>query len=86
MQTERRDTARRSAVFQRILKEVIENPAARFTFEEFQRAIGLPETAARGLLRRLVTAGLLAEVERGAWARTWAQVMTARTAAMPRRA
>jgi DNA-binding IclR family transcriptional regulator len=72
--TERRDLAKRAAVFQRILRNVVANPTANFTFQGFRDLLGVPEAAARRILDSLVTAGLVAEVQRGVWARTWSQV------------
>jgi Fic family protein len=80
VQKERRNRTNRAAVFERILSDVVDNPAASFTFRSFQELLGVPEAAARRILETLVTAGLMAEVERGVWARTWSQVHRRRLA------
>lgn len=73
---ERRDPARRDAVFQRLLRNVVENRTASFTFQGFRDLLGVPEAAARRILDRLVRAGVLAEVQHGVWARTWSHIYT----------
>ena len=74
MEIERRNQTTRVAVFERIVSNIVDNPTARFTFRSFQELLGVPEAAARRIFDKLMTAGLIAEVERGVWARTWAQV------------
>ena len=74
MPAERRNLTKRAEVFQRILRHVVENPAANFTFQAFQDLLAVPEAAARRILQVLVRAGLVAEVQRGVWARTWPNV------------
>ena len=74
MEKERRNQTTRVAVFERIVSNIVDNPAARFTFRSFQELLGVPEAAARRIFDKLMTAGLIAEVERGVWARTWARV------------
>jgi Fic family protein len=76
MTNERRDVARRGEVFQHILHDVVENRTARFTFQGFRDLLGVPEAAARRILNRLVTAGVLAEGQSGVWVRTWSHVYT----------
>lgn len=74
MTSGRRDSTRRAVVFQKIVQNVVNNPASQFTLQRFRELIGVPEAAARGIIARLVSAGLIAEVERGVWARTWSSL------------
>ena len=74
VEKERRNQTTRAAVFERIVSNIVDDPAARFTFRSFHELLGVPEAAARRILDKLMSAGLIAEVERGVWARTWAQV------------
>jgi Fic family protein len=74
---ERRDPKRRAEVFARVVQNVVNNPHARFTVQAFQSVLGVPEAAARHILQTLVSVGILAEVDRGVWARTWAGVLRA---------
>jgi DNA-binding IclR family transcriptional regulator len=67
-------------VFQRILRNVVENPGASFTLQEFQQLLGVPEATTRRILDDLVTAGLLAKGPHGLWARTWSHVHHGRAA------
>ena len=67
---DRRDYARRGQVIDRIVRRVVRNPSARFTFRRFRTMLGVPDEAARRILGCLTSTGLLVEVERGIWARS----------------
>ena len=71
---ERRNPTRRAEVFARVVQNVVNNPNASFTFPTFQKLLGVPEAAAQHILQTLVTVGMLSEVDRGVWARTWSSV------------
>lgn len=67
---DRRNYTRRGEVVDRIVCRVVRNPSARFTFARFRTMLGVPEDAARRILSRLTSNGLVVEVERGVWARS----------------
>jgi len=67
---DRRNYARRGEVIDRIVYCVVRNPSARFTFKRFRAMLGVPDAAARRILSRLTSTGLVVEVERGIWARS----------------
>jgi hypothetical protein len=79
MAAERRDVIRRARVFQKVLWNVVENPRAVFEFDGFRALLDVPEPAARRILANLITAGLLEEVARGRWARTWSHIFKLNT-------
>jgi hypothetical protein len=81
MAAERRDAVRRRQVFQKVVSHVVENPKAAFNFDGFRSLLGVPEPAARRILGNLVSAGVVAEIERGLWTRTWSDVCARRSAA-----
>jgi hypothetical protein len=67
---DRRNHARRGEVVDCIVRRVVRNPSARFTFQRFRTMLGVPEDAARRILGCLTSTGLVVEVERGIWARS----------------
>ena len=69
MAVDRRNYARRGEVIDRIVRRVVRNPSARFTFQRFRTMLGVPDAAARRILGCLTSTGLVVEVERGVWAR-----------------
>lgn len=75
MTPERRNAHVRREVFRRLLEHVVQNPSARFDLPGFQRLLGVPEPAADRILTKLVSAGVLVEVQRGVWMRAWANVL-----------
>jgi Fic family protein len=68
---ERRDIARRGDVFHRIEENILANSAARFTLQDLQRTLEVPEPAARRILARLSEAGIVYEAQHGVWSRSW---------------
>ena len=70
MTADRRNYARRGKVIDRIVCRVVRNPNARFTFTRFRTMLGVPDDAARRILGRLTSTGLVVEVESGIWARS----------------
>ena len=72
MQQERRNIRTRSAIVQRVIDGVIQNPSVTLTVNTLQTWLDVPLEAAQRILFRLASSGLVREVERGVWARgTW---------------
>ena len=72
MRQERRNIRIRSALVQRVIDGVIQNPSVTLTVDTLQAWLDVPLDAAQRILQRLVSSGLVQEVQRGVWARgTW---------------
>ena len=72
MRQERRNITIRSALVQRVIDGVIQNPSVTLTVNTLQTWLDLPLDAAQRILQRLASSGLVQEVQRGVWARgTW---------------
>ena len=72
MGEERRNVRTRSALVQRVIDGVIQNPSVTLTVRTLQEWLGVPFEAAQRILQRLASSGLVQEVKRGVWARgTW---------------
>ena len=72
MPQERRNIRTRSALVQRLIDGVIQNPSVTLTVSTLQTSLNVPLEAAQRILARLVSSGLVQEVQRGVWARgTW---------------
>ena len=72
MRQERRNIRRRSALVQRVIDGVIQNPSVTLSVNTLQTWLGVPMEAAQRILNRLASSGLVQEVQRGIWARgTW---------------
>lgn len=72
MRQERRNIRTRSAVVQRVIDGVIQNPSVTLTVNTLQAWLDVPLDAAQRILLRLASSGLVREVQRGVWARgTW---------------
>jgi Fic family protein len=72
MQEERRNLRARARLVQQVINDVIQNPSVTLTVNNLQTWLGIPLDAAQRILQRLVSSGLVQEVERGVWARgTW---------------
>jgi hypothetical protein len=72
MQEERRNIRVRSALVQRVIDGVIQNPSVTLSVNTLQTWLGVPLDAAQRILQRLSSSGLVQEVQRGVWARgTW---------------
>lgn len=69
MPEERRNISTRAAVVQRVIKGVVQDPTATLTADSLQARLGVPPDAARRILDRLASSGLMREVESGLWAR-----------------
>lgn len=66
---ERRDIKRRAAIVQRVINDVVQNPSITLTIGTLQQWLRVPEDAARRILDRLISSGLVREVQRDVWAR-----------------
>jgi hypothetical protein len=72
MRQERRNIKSRSALVQRVIDGVIQNPSVTLSVNTLQTWLGVPIDAAQRILHRLASSGLVQEVQRGVWARgTW---------------
>ena len=69
MREERRDFTTRAAIVQRVIEGVVQNPSVMLSVEMLQQWLNIPHDAARRILSRLDSSGLVMEVERGVWAR-----------------
>lgn len=75
MGRERRNLTKRADVFQRVVQDVVANPDACFTRESFRARLEVPDAAAERILGNLISAGVLAEREKGVWVRTWPETI-----------
>ena len=75
MTNQRRDAVKRADVFEKVLHHVIENPGASFDLPAFRALLDVAEPTAHRILATLVDAGVVNEVGRGTWARTWADTV-----------
>ena len=82
MTNQRHDAVKRVEVFEKVLHHVIENPGASFDFPTFRALLDVAEPTAHRILSTLVDAGLVNEVGRGTWARTWAHTVKAMPAGL----
>ena len=72
MRQERRNIRIRSALVQRVIDGVIQNPSVTLSVNTLQTWLGIPLEGAQRILQRLASSGLVREVQRGVWARgTW---------------
>jgi hypothetical protein len=72
MGDERRNIRRRSALVQRVIDGVLQNPSVTLSVNTLQTWLDVPYDAAQRILHRLASSGLVREVQRGVWARgTW---------------
>jgi hypothetical protein len=72
MRQERRNIRIRSALVQRVINDVVQNPSVTLTVNTLQTWLDVPLEAAQRILQRLASSGLMQEVQRGVWARgTW---------------
>ena len=72
MRQERRNVRTRSALVQRVIDGVIQNPSVTLSVNTLQTWLDVPLDAAQRILHRLASSGLVREVQRGVWARgTW---------------
>jgi hypothetical protein len=66
---ERRDTTRRAELVRWIAREIVRNPGVRVTAELVAVWVHVPVAAADRIVRHLVDAGLLREIDEGVWVR-----------------
>jgi predicted transcriptional regulator len=69
MREERRNIRTRSALVQRVIDGVIQNPSVTLSVNTLQMWLDVPIEAAQRILQRLASSGLVREVQRGVWAR-----------------
>ena len=69
MTEERRNIRTRATIVQRVIDGVIQNPSVTLTVETLQQWLDVPADAARRILSRLASSGLVTEIHRGVWAR-----------------
>jgi predicted transcriptional regulator len=69
MGDERRNMSRRAAIVRRVVDSIVQNPSATLSVNTLQQWLGVPMDAAQRILDRLVSSGLVKEVQRGVWAR-----------------
>jgi hypothetical protein len=69
MKGERRNVRARAAIVQRVIDSVVQNPSVTLSVNTLQGWVGVPMEAAQRILDRLVTSGLVREVQRGVFAR-----------------
>ena len=69
MREERRNIRSRSALVQRVIDGVIQNPSVTLSVNTLQTWLDVPFDAAQRILQRLASSGLVREVQRGVWAR-----------------
>jgi hypothetical protein len=69
MPEERRNVKTRAAVVQRVIDGVVQNPSVMLSVPTLQQWLGVPVDAARRILDRLASSGLVTEVQKGVWAR-----------------
>ncbi len=69
MGKERRNLSSRAAIVRRVIDGVVQNPSVTLTVNTLQQRLGVPMDAAQRILDRLVSSGLVREVQKGIWAR-----------------
>lgn len=67
MRDDRRNIRQRAALVQRLTSGIVENPSVTLTIATLQAWLGIPGDAAQRTLGRLVSSGLVREVQRGMW-------------------
>ena len=66
---ERRNVRSRAAIVQRVIDGIVQNPSVTLTLNTLQQWLGVPKEAAERILQRLISSGLVKEVQKGVWAR-----------------
>ena len=66
---ERRNVRDRAAIVQRVIDGIVQNPSVTLTLNTLQQWLGVPREAAERILQRLISSGLVKEVQKGVWAR-----------------
>jgi predicted transcriptional regulator len=67
---DRRDTTRRAELVRSVVAGVVRNPYAVITSEALEQWLHVSHAVAERILARLVSAGLIREVQAGVWARS----------------
>lgn len=66
---ERRNVRNRAAIVQRVIDGIVQNPSVTLSLNTLQQWLGVPKEAAERILDRLISSGLVKEVQKGVWAR-----------------
>lgn len=66
---ERRNVRNRAAIVQRVIDGIVQNPSVTLSLNTMQQWLGVPKEAAERILDRLISSGLVKEVQKGVWAR-----------------
>ena len=69
MELNRRDTNRRAEVVRTVLEEIVHGGAPTVTLDGLRDSLQVSPEAASRIVERLVSAGLLVEVQSGVWTR-----------------
>ena len=69
MPEERRNVKTRAAVVRRVIDGIVQNPSVMLSVPTLQQWLGVPVDAARRILDRLSSSGLVTEVQKGVWTR-----------------
>lgn len=69
MELNRRDTNRRAEVVRTVLEEIVHGGAPTVTLDSLRDSLQVSPEAASRIVERLVSAGLLVEVQSGVWTR-----------------
>ena len=67
METERRDTTRRATLVRCLLDGIVQHPRLMLSVPALQQWLQVPVDAAERLIRRLIDAGVIREVQPGVW-------------------
>jgi Fic family protein len=69
MKQERRNIRQRAALLQAVVNSVVQNPSVTLTIETLEAWLNVPRDAASRVLSKLVSSGLVREIERGVFVR-----------------
>ena len=67
MRDERRNAKSRAALVQKLTSGIMDNPSVTLTVATLQTWLGIPGDAAQRILGRLVSSGLVREIQTGVW-------------------
>jgi DNA-binding GntR family transcriptional regulator len=67
--TERRNLVERAAIVRGIVNAVLQNPSVTLTTETLEEWVNVPSDAARRILARLASSGIVREIKKGEFVR-----------------
>ena len=67
MRDERRNVRARAALVHKLTSGIVDNPSVTLTVATLQTWLGIPGDAAQRILGRLVSSGLVREIQKGVW-------------------